>query len=364
MNFQIPVFKTRRALLVIDLQNEFVSETGQCRVIQPNFVDNVINLITEFRKEGGEVIWTRTEYKAHRNLRDVQLVLAEPDSLYTTRDTIEADAHAKLPTAPATTKEEEEKKDDKEQDGKANVSKGRGRSNSDGSQESMKLEADDTPTSVPSDAFLSISNTVVCEKDSPASAFIPALTPEVKRKSDRVITKTWYSAFTDTNLLMMLQGRLVTEVYICGAMTNTSVYATALDAVKFGLKVYIPNDCCGYRHIAAHQDAMAEMTGKLGVESMLSRILVTTWENQRNSGNESSTTVRTVDTSQLQTVVENAIRAGEGGVVLPDPDSDLGAESEWDGQKKKMKGMYVSLSNPESISVGLSDCDDSVCTRP
>lgn len=359
MQFPIPTFKTRRALIVIDLQNEFVSETGQCRVLQPVLVDNIINLITEFRKEGGEVIWTRTEYKQHRKLTDVRIMLAEDDSLYTSRDQIEADVEGKPPTVPTTIK-----KDHEEQGGNKVEKKDPEGADPDSSQELLKLAAEDSAMEgVSSDAILSIRNPILCGKDSPGSAFIPALTSEVKRRNDRVITKSWYSAFCETNLLMNLQGRLVTEVYICGALTNTSVFATALDAVQNGFKVIIPSDCCGFRNISAHQAAVAEMTGRLGVESMLSRILIRMWNTQRSNGNEASTTVRTVDTNQLKTVVENAIRAGEGGVQLPDPsDSDVGTD-DLEDRREKAKGMSV-LPNPKSTSaMDLSDCKDNVCAH-
>ncbi|RPA73513.1 hypothetical protein BJ508DRAFT_49014 [Ascobolus immersus RN42] len=126
---------------------------------------------------------------------------------------------------------------------------------------------------------------------------------------------------------MTLQARLVTEVHICGALTNTSVYATVADAVQRGFKVYLPVDCCGYRFESAHRDAVSEMTGRLGVESMPWAKVCEMWRAQADKTLEPATVM---DTTKLQQVVENAIRAGEGGVVLSDPSSDSDDDDDYE----------------------------------
>lgn len=64
------------------------------------------------------------------------------------------------------------------------------------------------------------------------------------------IDKDSYSGFGGTNgnleigLLSYLKAKEVDEVYVCGLATDYCVKATALDAVKFGLKTYLIVDAC------------------------------------------------------------------------------------------------------------------------
>lgn len=313
------------------------------------------------------MIWVKTEYQGQRRLRDVRLILAEQDSCYASRDQIEPDPEV-VSTGPVTSKL------NTGGTGKTNGKEGKGKKETNGNKKESPKSTTDPPKQVSTDAFLSIPDTHLCEKNTPGAEFIAALTPDIKKPTDRTISKSWYSAFRETQLLMLLQSRLVTEVYICGAMTNTSVYATALDAVQFGLKVLVPSDCCGFRYLSAHRDAMAEMTGKLGVETMSCTVLLRLWDSQRNNGDDDATQVHTMDTAQLAVVVENAIRAGEGGVQLEEPPaSDAehdGSEDHYDDYNSedmevaRRKGMSV-LPNPEStfIAMDFSDCKDNVCAH-
>ena len=59
------------------------------------------------------------------------------------------------------------------------------------------------------------------------------LKPVVDESADLMVVKHYYSAFDQTSLLMSLRMRLVTELYICGSLTNVGVYSTAADAAWF-----------------------------------------------------------------------------------------------------------------------------------
>ena len=92
----------------------------------------------------------------------------------------------------------------------------------------------------------------------------------VDEESDLIVTKHHYSAFDHTSLLTALRTKLVTEVYICGVLTNVGVYSTAADAVQHGLQVTIVEDCLGYRSEDKHEEAlrqMADIMGAHGIDS-------------------------------------------------------------------------------------------------
>lgn len=85
---------------------------------------------------------------------------------------------------------------------------------------------------------------------------------------DMMLTKHFYSAFDQTSLLMSLRMNLYTEIYLCGCFTNTSVYATAADAVQHGLHVTVVEDCLGYRSEDKHDEAMRQMADVMGVNGI------------------------------------------------------------------------------------------------
>jgi glutathione S-transferase len=99
---------------------------------------------------------------------------------------------------------------------------------------------------------------------------------------DRIITKSWYSAFKETSLLQILRSRIITQLCIVGLMTNVGILATAADAAKHGLEVWILDDCLGYRDEAAHDGAIQIMVEDFAVQSVNSDSLMKTWNGQKS----------------------------------------------------------------------------------
>ena len=91
---------------------------------------------------------------------------------------------------------------------------------------------------------------------------------------DLIVTKHHYSAFDQTSLLMALRQNLVTEVYLCGCLTNVGVYSTAADAVQHGLQVTVVEDCLGYRSEEKHEEAMRQMADIMGVNGIDSEEII------------------------------------------------------------------------------------------
>lgn len=101
-----------------------------------------------------------------------------------------------------------------------------------------------------------------CEKDSIGAEFTEDIASLISGGSDSeniIITKSWYSAFKDTNLLAELRNRDIKEILLTGLLTNICVMATALDAVDLGFDVTVLQDCMGWRRIASHDRALKTM---------------------------------------------------------------------------------------------------------
>ncbi|KXX81446.1 Alpha-ketoglutarate-dependent dioxygenase alkB 2 [Madurella mycetomatis] len=229
----IPVVATRKALLIIDLQNDFLCPEGALPVVEPEgFVDRTLELAKAFRDSGaGDVIWVRTEFEHHRSLS------GDGDRIITK----DPAAHPPRP-APS-----------------------RGRQPASTLHDGAVMESDE-------EAFLSVgadSDKKPCVRKGTCGALFPHdVQAAVDARRDIVFTKTHYSAFASAQqqLVQLLRGRFVTQMYVCGALTNVSIYATALDAGKHGYDMTIVEDCCGYRKAMRHFNAMRQLGQLTGSE--------------------------------------------------------------------------------------------------
>ena len=227
----LPAIPTRKALIILDLQNDFVSSQGALAITEPEgLVPRTLELAKAFRASGaGDVVWVRSEFERHRPLSPTGDQIVTRDMPPFVRR--HASARGRLPAS-------------KEHDNAA-------------------MEADD-------EAFLSVSagkdKPLCVRRGTPGAEFAPGVKDAVETGRDILFTKTHYSAFAagQQQLVQLLRSRFVTEMYVCGALTNVSVYATALDAGRHGYDMTIVEDCCGYRSPGRHMNAkqqLKELTG-------------------------------------------------------------------------------------------------------
>ncbi|KAK3347190.1 hypothetical protein B0T25DRAFT_521440 [Lasiosphaeria hispida] len=226
----LPPVHTRKALMVIDLQNDLVSPDGALPVTEPEgFVARTLALVKDFRASGlGDVIWVRSEFEEHRPLS------AEADQIIVT-DVLPRPSRVQA----------------------------RGRQAASRPNPGAAHEAE-------AEAFLSAppgcDKPLCVRKGTSGSELAPSVQEAVVTERDIIFTKTHYSAFASgqQQLVQLLRSRFVTEMYICGALTNVSIHATAVDAGRHGYDMTIVEDCCGFRselrHIAAIRQ-MAHLTG-------------------------------------------------------------------------------------------------------
>ncbi|KAI9823162.1 MAG: hypothetical protein M1832_002605 [Thelocarpon impressellum] len=271
----LPQFQTRQALLVVDLQNDFAAVDGKLPVTSPpGYLDRIRDVIPVFRA-AGDVIWIRSEFESPRavNARPGEDASVITDELVS-EDLREGKPHSSARDAtagfdlPPPT---------------GSSARAMGLFNRIAARYESHGPAIDEPAIPPNldqhrETFLSRpacdGDAACCIADTHGSQFADMATPLVDQTRDAVFSKTHYSAFKDTTLLSSLRGNLVTELYICGVLTNISVYATALDAARHGFAITVLDDCLGYRSRARHDEAMKQMTEYMGAESMLSAELI------------------------------------------------------------------------------------------
>jgi nicotinamidase-related amidase/alkylated DNA repair dioxygenase AlkB len=234
-----PLLETRKALVLIDLQNDFIDSTGKLHVKNvADFVTRLPGLISKFR-EKGEIVWVQTQFVEPRptlspELGSYTVVLKDFVPF------VEEGSSSNAETPPA--------------------------------DDDTELDLD--PGAEDPEAFLAPRNpdnndiARCCLVGTIGSQLSDSLAHCIDHENDVVLVKSHYSAFANTPFLLNLRKKFVSELYLCGSLSNISVYATALDAVRHGLSVTIIEDCVGYRNETCHQEAMRQMADGMGAEGV------------------------------------------------------------------------------------------------
>ncbi|KAK5112543.1 hypothetical protein LTR85_011235 [Meristemomyces frigidus] len=227
---QTPNLQTRKGLILLGLQNDFLSPDGKLPVsTKSGFVDRLKELVPAFR-EFGDVIWVRSEFEANR------VVNVEEDNGCTVI------AGSAVSDAVAATE--------------GNGSKRKASQGSSVPMKRMKAAA------VEEDEELFLTRTAgrepCCVKGSWGADYPVDIKALIDEK-DMQVMKTYYSAFGSTSLLLTLRSKLITELYVCGCNTNLSVFATAMDAARYGISITLIEDCLGYRKRERHDEAIRQL---------------------------------------------------------------------------------------------------------
>lgn len=218
-----PDVPTRKALIALDLQNDFLAADGALPVTQPDgMVSRIVKLAEAVRASGyGEVIWVRSQFDTSRTAGEQQIMSAETPQ---------------MPARPGS---------------------------------SVTRRPPPAAVDGDSEAFLSVvegqAKPVCVRKGTTGADFLPAIAA-AKGPKDYAMTKSYYSAFQSGQLLNLLRRQFATELIICGSLSNVSVYATALAASSHGLDITIAEDCCGYRSEMRHMNAARRLMDQTGCE--------------------------------------------------------------------------------------------------
>ncbi|KAL0930227.1 isochorismatase [Colletotrichum truncatum] len=220
----LPQLPTRKGLLVIDFQNDFLAADGALSVTGPNdLVSNTLDLVKAFRKVG-DIIWVCTEFDKPRPSADEQIlatdVLPKPTIMARSR---------RRPAA--STPEYDD-----------------------------AAIADADP-----EAFLSRPGPPIVHSTT-SGAQLPAVVQEALAPRDITFIKSHYSAFKSGQLLQMLRVKFITELFLCGSLANIGVYATAVDAAKYGYSITLVENCCGYRSDLRQGNAVRSLVDVTGCE--------------------------------------------------------------------------------------------------
>lgn len=217
----LPQITTRKALIGVDFQEDFISKDGALPVNEPEgFVERTVKLSEAFR-DVGDVVWVQSQFSETRHAPEEDIVIT-----------------------------------DKAPKSAQGFSRGRP------SPPEKIIEAGGPPDK---EAFLSHEDAVCVKTDTPGCR-IASVIQDSMHKTDAKLFKSHYSAFQSTHLLRVLRAKMVMELFICGSLTNVGVYATALEAAGHGMAITIVDDCCGYRTESRKSAAIASLIELTGCE--------------------------------------------------------------------------------------------------
>lgn len=88
---------------------------------------------------------------------------------------------------------------------------------------------------------------------------------ELKIDVDYQVVKQYADSFQDTNLQQVLNCNSITELHICGMMTQNCVTYTALTALNHDYQVSIIESLCGTVEHIVHQIAIKALSSKVTI---------------------------------------------------------------------------------------------------
>ncbi|KAI0880690.1 uncharacterized protein GGS22DRAFT_174532 [Annulohypoxylon maeteangense] len=296
----LPALTTRKALLVIDPQNDFLDEDGAYPINYPmDLPDRIAGLVTGFRQGGGDIIWVSSRFEKSRSIFDEQILTSDRSS---------------NPRSP-------------------DHSRGRRRQ-----APQHTPQASECP-----EAFLTqeTPNLPKCVRTGSCGIEMHRIVKAATGPRDYSVVKSYYSAFRSEQLLRLLRMRLVTELFICGSSTNTGVMATAVDAASHGYTITIVEDCSGYHNIMRHRNAIKQISNTTGCDVLAAEDVLTSLKPKskqtKRSGDRPATspagrfsTVRrtgggddssTSSASELLSSFENLSLSAERTVDTPKPNA-------------------------------------------
>lgn len=278
----IPLFETRKALIIINLQNDSLYVKDDIYITKNHdFVPRLKEMIPYFRKNG-DIVWVNTHMGE----------IASPPPIDSTRVEAESNELAEK-NRQAQKLKEQQIEDEAQREETARRSRlekidPKGGTDYPSFYPSSKTKEIMAQASAETRAEKRSADLQVFKTDqgdsfekhlskprkgqqarfyiagTPGAEICDELVDVVDEELDLIVTKHHYSAFDQTSLLTALRTKLVTEVYICGILTNVGVYSTAADAVQHGLQVTVVEDCLGYRSEDKHEEALRQMADIMG----------------------------------------------------------------------------------------------------
>jgi nicotinamidase-related amidase/alkylated DNA repair dioxygenase AlkB len=258
---QAPNLPVRKGLLLVGLQHDFLSPDGKLPVsnLASGFLDRTISLVKQFRGHG-DVIWVRTEINASKKAAEFDEDYCNVITSLTQHDQSESEDESDDEPSESEAEQTSRKRKTENRQSSMSEAQNASRRKQPRASHSDNVASTSTPAAVDEEHFLTRTpNREACFIKATGGADFGAKVKPSVLPTDLQLTDSCYSAFCSTSLLSMLRSKLITELYVCGAMTNLNVYATSADAARYGIKITLVEDCLGYRERERHDLAIKRL---------------------------------------------------------------------------------------------------------
>lgn len=258
---QTPNLPTRKGLILTGLQQDFLSPDGKLPVnnLESGFLDRTKALIDQFRGHG-DIIWIRTETDGSKDPHELDDDACNVITSLTQHAQSESEGSSDDDASDPDTAQPSRKRKPGNGKSPSKEAQGSSRHKQPRASHSDNVTSANNPMEVDEEHFLTrTANRESCFIRGTTGADFAADVKTSVQPTDLQVTKSFYSAFSSTSLLLTLRTRLITELYICGAMTNLNVYATSMDAARYGIKITLVEDCLGYRQKERHDLAIKRL---------------------------------------------------------------------------------------------------------
>ncbi len=284
-DLKLPLFETRKALIIINLQNDSLYVKDDLYLTKNrDFVGRLRSMIPYFR-EHGDVVWVCTHMGMLPSAPSPDAAKVEAEALELAEKNRKEQKKKERQIKDDTAKEEERgRTSELDQDLSLFYPSSRTKRIMTRPSAGSRADKRSADLQVFNDRDNVLGEHLSKPRKGQQSRFYiggtkgaeicDELLDAVDHERDLIVTKHHYSAFDQTSLLMALRTKLVTEVYLCGCLTNVGVYSTAADAVQHGLQVTLVEDCLGYRREEKHEEAMRQMADIMGVNGIDSEEII------------------------------------------------------------------------------------------
>jgi nicotinamidase-related amidase len=265
-----PKLPTRKGLIIMNLQYDAVSPDRQLSIIEPDFLGRIKSFTSAFRHHG-DLIWIRTERGregrlstlhghccsfsteiTHSSLLMAESHLVADNVLVSAGSQFSLSAHtAERPEYPPPRMVNSPKQQtwpDPSREDVLSPSPGNGK------------EPFRQPIPV---------HEPCCIESASVSSYVDQVEVLIQPR-DLQIVKSYNSAFSSTSLLHALRSNLVTELFVCGSIADGSLYATVMDAARYGMNVVLVQDCLGHRTFEEHNLVVQRLVDMVGADATTS----------------------------------------------------------------------------------------------
>jgi nicotinamidase-related amidase/alkylated DNA repair dioxygenase AlkB len=353
---QAPNLPVRKGLLLAGLQHDFLSPDGKLPVsnLASGFLDRTISLVKQFRGHG-DVIWVRTEINASKKAAEFDEDYCNVITSLTQHDQSESEDESDDEPSESEAEQTSRKRKTENRQSSTSEARNASRRKQPRASHSDNVASTSTPAAVDEEHFLTRTpNREACFIKATGGADFGAKVKPSVLPTDLQLTDSCYSAFCSTSLLSMLRSKLITELYVCGAMTNLNVYATSADAARYGIKITLVEDCLGYRERERHDLAIKRLVDIMEADVATSDEVIATITGRpaARPRHEESTTSHTALGANIDTI-ENALEVASSDDEEDDADLLLVRSSPLPSVRPlEIRGKKPQGSNLQSLETG------------